>query len=260
MILLVVCAITQVYALNLALKAYDSTFVIPVMFATYTVSAFLNTLVYLDQTKTYRLSIFLLIWVSIAILIAGVVMLSMKKQPKRTRPARSGSTASPVHGRNPFDDPAAPDSSALDSPTKPGFARAYTGASGDVEAGAVPEAEPPVLRKGQGWWAKLFGGLPADAATSAPASTPDIELSQAARRKQAGVERLDDGDSVLASERTSQRGAEELEMDDVDGLGRYAPSVRSSVGKPGEEDDDFGEFEKATGAERVDDDQGRHRG
>ncbi|KAJ8293914.1 hypothetical protein OF846_003168 [Rhodotorula toruloides] len=257
-ILLVVCAITQVYALNLALKAYDSTFVIPVMFATYTVSAFLNTLVYLDQTKTYRLSIFLLIWVSIAILIAGVVMLSMKKQPKRTRPARSGSTASPVHGRNPFDDPAAPDSSALDSPTKPGFARAYTGASGDVEAGAVPEAEPPVLRKGQGWWAKLFGGLPADAATSAPASTPDIELSQAARRKQAGVERLDDGDSVLASERTSQRGAEELEMDDVDGLGRYAPSVRSSVGKPGEEDDDFGEFEKATGAERVDDDQGRH--
>ncbi|BGP25889.1 hypothetical protein JCM10295v2_004830 [Rhodotorula toruloides] len=259
-ILLIVCAITQVYALNLALKAYDSTFVIPVMFATYTVSAFLNTLVYLDQTKTYRLSIFLLIWASIAVVIAGVVMLSMKKQPKRTRPARSGSTASSVHGRNPFDDPAAPDSSALDSPTKPSFARAFTGASGDVEAGAPPTADPPILWKGQGWWAKLFGGLPVDDASSAPTSTPDVELSQAVRRKQGGVERLDDGDSVLASERLSQRGAEELDADDVDGLGRYAPSLRSSVGKGADEDDDdFGEFEKATGAERVDVDPERHR-
>lgn len=51
-ILLVVAAITQVVALNAALKCYDSTFTVPAFFAVYSISAFLNTLVYLDEMHT----------------------------------------------------------------------------------------------------------------------------------------------------------------------------------------------------------------
>ncbi|GAA5883457.1 hypothetical protein JCM3774_005958 [Rhodotorula dairenensis] len=282
-ILLVVCAVTQVYALQLALKAADATFVVPVLFATYTTSGFLNSLVLLNQTDAYRLPIFLMIWVSIAVLIAGVVMLSLKKQP-RVRPARSASSASSFHAvetRDPFDDPDA----GPDSPTKPGLARASTEADGvDLEAAksveqSAAEAEEE-KRKGQGWLSRFFGGgapaVPAKATATAPSTlqVPSTrrgsEVSQAARRGRPGQERLDDrasvagvtdADSVLASERTSQRDAEELEMDEVDDLGRYAESVRSDskglrgeyrVGDADDEDDDFGDFERATGAQRID--------
>ncbi|BGP49693.1 hypothetical protein JCM10450v2_005598 [Rhodotorula kratochvilovae] len=249
-ILLVVCAVTQVYALNLALQAGDSTLVVPVFFSVYTASGFVISLVYLNQTESYRTSIFVCIWLSIAVLIGGVIMLSLKKAPPSPR-ARAGSSASTMP--NPFDDPSGAGAGELDSPTKPGFAR--EGAGADLEAAKGAEEQP--RRKGQGWLSRLFGGLPdepaaAPAATAgglAPPAAATAELSQHARRRQAGVERLggggDDGDSVFASERASQRGAEELEMDEVDGLGRYG----GAGGKRDEEDEDeFGEFEKATGA------------
>lgn len=284
-ILLVVCAVTQVYALQLGLKCADATFVVPVLFATYTTSGFLNSLVYLDQTDAYRLPIFLMIWLSIAVLIIGVVMLSLKKQP-RVRPARSASSASTLHAvetRDPFDDP----EGGLDSPSKPGLAPASTVASGvDVEAARETAAqEEAEKRKGQGWLSRFFGGgAPASAGTSLPSAAPNStslqvpsrrrgtnEMSQSARRNQSGLERLDDrasihgannhdADSVLESERTSQHGAEELEMDEVDDLGRYAESVRSDAKEfRGEyrledaaDDDDFGDFERATDAQRID--------
>lgn len=277
-ILLVVCAVTQVYALQLGLKCADATFVVPVLFATYTTSGFLNSLVYLDQTDAYRLPIFLMIWLSIAVLIIGVVMLSLKKQP-RVRPARSASSASTLHAvetRDPFDDP----EGGPDSPSKPGLARASTVASGvDVEAARETAAqEEAEKRKGQGWLSRFFGGgAPASGGTSlqVPARRRGTnEMSQSARRNQSGLERLDDrasvhgannnnneADSVLASERTSQHDAEELEMDEVDDLGRYAESVRSDAKEfrgeyrledAADDDDDFGDFERATGAQRID--------
>ncbi|GAA5904157.1 hypothetical protein JCM6882_003963 [Rhodosporidiobolus microsporus] len=240
-ILLVVSAVSQVYALNQSLKCYDSTFTVPCFFATYTVSGFINSLVYLDQTKTYKTWVFALIWVSIAILIVGVILLSSKPSPKpKTRPNRSGSSASTTATANPFDDP----SYELDSPVKPGFSRQET----DIEA-AAPAVEEPERKRGQGWLSKLFGGLPAvqPAAAKPSASTTGSSTPSTAARKQDDLESAD-GASVFNSERASQRGAEELEMDEVDRLG-YAASVRSS--KRGE-DDDFGEFEEATGARRVD--------
>ena len=105
-------------------------------------------------------------------------------------------------------------------------------------------------------------------------------MSQSAWRNQSGLERLDDrasvhgannnnkADSVLASERTSQHDAEELEMDEVDDLGRYAESVRSDAKEfRGEyrledavDDDDFGDFERATGAQRIDSSGAVNRG
>ncbi|KPV74240.1 uncharacterized protein RHOBADRAFT_54089 [Rhodotorula graminis WP1] len=259
-ILLVVCAVAQVVALNLALKSGDSTLVVPLFFSAYTISGFVISLVYLDQTNSYRTPIFVCIWLSIVVLIAGVVMLSLKKPPPAPR-QRSGSSASAMP--NPFDDPssAGPGEYELDSPTKPGFARATTAASSvDLEAGKHGgvgddgEAGQP-LRKGQGWLSRLFGGLPSKpvAAQGAGASGGGAAAPRAGRparrRNTGGSQRgADDGDSVLASERASQRDAEELELDEVDGLGDYASS---SKGREVDEEDDFGDFEKATGAVRV---------
>jgi hypothetical protein len=50
LIVLVISAVAQVVCLNQGLKCYDSTFQVPLFFSTYTISSFLNSLVYLDQT------------------------------------------------------------------------------------------------------------------------------------------------------------------------------------------------------------------
>ncbi|GAA5931386.1 hypothetical protein JCM1841_002800 [Sporobolomyces salmonicolor] len=256
-ILLVVCAVSQVYCLNQGLKCFDSTFTVPIFFSVYSICGFLNSLVYLDETHLYKLWVFLCIWASIAVLILGVIMLSVKKPPKVVRP-RSGSCASQRDlDQNPFDD-----SVELGSPVKPAFSRA-TMADGDLEA-AKEEAEAPPLKRGQGWLGRLFGGLP-DGAAAVPLVSSSLatarrgsEASQSQRRRQKGRQRLDDeddggGDSVLASERTSQP-ADDLELDEVDNLSKYAGY---DSGRGEEDDDDFGEFEKATGAVRVEDDAER---
>ncbi|GAA6049083.1 hypothetical protein JCM3770_003878 [Rhodotorula araucariae] len=237
-ILLVVCAVTQVYALNLALQAGDSTLVVPVFFSVYTASGFVISLVYLNQTESYRTSIFVCIWLSIAVLIGGVIMLSLKKAPPSPRP-RAGSSASAL--QNPFDDPAGVDAAA-DLEAAKGAAATTT---------TMTAAEP--RQKGQGWLSRLFGGLPSESVpTPVPVPTVGLAPPDARRRYQAGD---GDGDSVLASERASERGAEELEMDEVDGLARYGGGKRDEGG----DDDDFGEFEKATGAVRIEEvrDDGR---
>lgn len=78
-IMLLLEGFAQVYCLNAALRAYESTFTVPIFFATYTISAFLNSLVYLDTRKDYSTKTFVLIWLSVALLIAGVCMLASKK-------------------------------------------------------------------------------------------------------------------------------------------------------------------------------------
>ncbi|GAA6003681.1 hypothetical protein JCM10207_003544 [Rhodosporidiobolus poonsookiae] len=260
-ILLVVCAVAQVYCLNASLKCFDSTFCVPVFFATYTVSGFINSLVYLDETKTYPTWSFTLVWLSIAVLILGVVLLSAKKAPKPR--ARAGSTAS-GSGVNPFQDP----QYELDSPVKPGFARTETDleAAGGAGAGTVLPGGEGERKRGQGFLSKLFGGLPSADAAAVP-SAPPSGSSSAPRRHSVTASQASAGgrdvdlDSVLASGRTSQVGdADELEMDEVDRLGSYAASTKSGASGAGRKDDgdaeweegsDFGEFEEATGARRV---------
>ncbi|GAA5915969.1 hypothetical protein JCM5296_000496 [Sporobolomyces johnsonii] len=260
-ILLVVCAVSQVYCLNQGLKCFDSTFTVPIFFSVYSICGFLNSLVYLDETHLYKLWVFLCIWASIAVLIVGVIMLSVKKPPKVARP-RAGSSASQRDlDHNPFDD-----SVELGSPVKPAFSRATTTADADADLEAAKEeaTEAPPLKRGQGWLGRLFGGLPDGAAAVPLVSSASAtarrgsEASQSQRRRQKGMQRLDDddgGDSVLASERTSQH-AEDLELDEVDNLGKYGGY---GSGRGEEDDDDFGEFEKATGAVRAEEDGERRR-
>lgn len=83
--LLGVCGVAQVAALNAGLRACDSTFVVPVFFAAYTCAGFWDALVYLDTFETYETWAFALCWVAIAVLVAGVGMLSLKKPAAEQR-------------------------------------------------------------------------------------------------------------------------------------------------------------------------------
>ncbi|GAA5852462.1 hypothetical protein JCM8547_006790 [Rhodosporidiobolus lusitaniae] len=258
LILLVVCAVTQVYALQAGLKCADSTWTVPLFFATYTTSGFLNSLVYLDQTKTYKTWTFALIWVSIVILIGGVGLLSAKPTPKASSRNRSGSSASQhggAPGSNPFDDP----SYELDSPVKPSFARTDT----DVEAAppAAAAAAPPERKRGQGWLSKLFGGLPDAPPPPTPATRAARPASASQPHPHAPKSSVNgDDDSVFASELASQRGgAHEMELDEVDRLGYDGASVSSLRKGEAEEDEDWGAFEEATGAKRVEMDEEEDR-
>jgi len=124
----------------------------------------------------------------------------------------------------------------------------------ELESGVVVEGGEEVteLKRGQGLLGKLFGGLPEGSArprgnSSASARRAGVgvgEASQSERRKQEGGQRLEenDGDSVLGAQ--SDR-MEAVELDDVDGLSKYGGRDEE------EEEEDWGDFEKATGATKV---------
>ncbi|KAG0150901.1 hypothetical protein CROQUDRAFT_72399 [Cronartium quercuum f. sp. fusiforme G11] len=86
---LILTAIFQVWCLNRGLKVYDSTLIVPVLFAIYTASGFINSLIYLDELPIYRTWVLFMIWISIAILIFGVFLLSAKRSPSKSTPNTS---------------------------------------------------------------------------------------------------------------------------------------------------------------------------
>ncbi|KAK2463221.1 hypothetical protein APHAL10511_004876 [Amanita phalloides] len=76
---LAVTAVMQIICLNKGLKVYDSTLVVPVFYGVYTATGFLNSLVFNDEVGAYRGWALFLIFVSILVLIAGVVLLTHEK-------------------------------------------------------------------------------------------------------------------------------------------------------------------------------------
>ncbi|KAJ3802990.1 hypothetical protein GGU11DRAFT_740177 [Lentinula aff. detonsa] len=78
-ILLACTAILQIICLNRGLKVYDSTLVVPVFYGVYTATGFLNSLIFNDEVDAYQSWTLFLIFVSILILISGVVLLTHKK-------------------------------------------------------------------------------------------------------------------------------------------------------------------------------------
>ncbi|EIW83163.1 hypothetical protein CONPUDRAFT_121611 [Coniophora puteana RWD-64-598 SS2] len=109
-ILLAVTAVLQIICLNRGLKVYDSTLVVPVFYGVYTASGFLNSMVFNDQIDAYKPWVLFLIFVSIAILISGVVLLTHKKPepakagPKEPSPAALTSKKRDVIQRSTDDD------------------------------------------------------------------------------------------------------------------------------------------------------------
>ncbi|KAG5353771.1 hypothetical protein C0989_002554 [Termitomyces sp. Mn162] len=85
-ILLAVTAVLQIICLNRGLKVYDSTLVVPVFYGIYTATGFLNSLIFNNEVDAYQGWTLFLIFVSILILISGVVLLTHKK-PENTSSA-----------------------------------------------------------------------------------------------------------------------------------------------------------------------------
>ncbi|KAF8897042.1 hypothetical protein CPB84DRAFT_1781404 [Gymnopilus junonius] len=101
-ILLSVTAVLQIICLNRGLKVYDSTLVVPVFYGVYTATGWLDSLIFNDEVGAYKSWTLFLIFVSILVLISGVVLLTHKKPepvtgkiksnalPRRRRKARKG--------------------------------------------------------------------------------------------------------------------------------------------------------------------------
>ncbi|KAK4703698.1 magnesium transporter, partial [Phenoliferia sp. Uapishka_3] len=95
-----------------------------------------------------------------------------------------------------------------------------------------------VPKKGQGWLARIF---PTSGSSGASSNNAPGELGQSDRRRQRGMAKLpEDGetDSILASE--PERGAKSIEMDEVDRLGEDDDGPVFDV-----DDEEFGDFKEA---------------
>ncbi|KIJ39500.1 hypothetical protein M422DRAFT_68829 [Sphaerobolus stellatus SS14] len=78
-LLLGLTAVFQIICLNRGLRVYDSTLVVPVFYGVYTASGFLNSLIFNDEVDSYQSWTLFLIFVSITVLIGGVVLLTHEK-------------------------------------------------------------------------------------------------------------------------------------------------------------------------------------
>ncbi|KZT68262.1 hypothetical protein DAEQUDRAFT_692718 [Daedalea quercina L-15889] len=86
-IFLAITAVSQIICLNRGLKVYDSTLVVPVFYGVYTGAGFLDSLIFNDEVDAYQPWTLFLIFVSMIILISGVVMLTYKKPEKKATTA-----------------------------------------------------------------------------------------------------------------------------------------------------------------------------
>lgn len=78
-IFLAITAVAQIICLNKGLKVYDSTLVVPVFYGIYTATGFLNSLVFNNEIGAYKGWTLFLIFLSIMVLISGVVLLTLTK-------------------------------------------------------------------------------------------------------------------------------------------------------------------------------------
>ncbi|KAG6842186.1 hypothetical protein C0991_001679 [Blastosporella zonata] len=86
-LLLAATAVLQIICLNRGLKVYDSTLVVPVFYGVYTATGFLDSLIFNNEVDAYQGWTLFLIFVSILVLISGVVLLTHKKpEPTSTTP------------------------------------------------------------------------------------------------------------------------------------------------------------------------------
>ncbi|KAF7296143.1 hypothetical protein MKEN_01429600 [Mycena kentingensis (nom. inval.)] len=88
-LLLAATAVMQIICLNRGLAIYDSTLVVPVFYGVYTAAGWLNSLIFNNEVDSYQPWTLFLIFVSIFVLISGVVLLTHKKPDPGPLSARS---------------------------------------------------------------------------------------------------------------------------------------------------------------------------
>ena len=85
--------------MNRGLKVYDSTLVVPVFYGVYTATGWLNSLIFNNATDAFASWTLFLIFVSILVLISGVVLLTHKKPEKPAPPQGIPLSAAPASAR-----------------------------------------------------------------------------------------------------------------------------------------------------------------
>ncbi|KAF7361823.1 hypothetical protein MVEN_00526600 [Mycena venus] len=95
-LLLAATAVMQIICLNRGLKVYDSTLVVPVFYGVYTATGFLDSLIFNNEVDSYQSWTLFLIFVSIFVLISGVVLLTHKKPEPGPLAARSAAALGSV--------------------------------------------------------------------------------------------------------------------------------------------------------------------
>jgi len=125
-LLLALSAVFQIICLNRGLKIYDSTLVVPTFYAVYTATGWLNSLVFMDEVDSYSNWTLFAIFISICILIFGVVLLTSKK-PESSVPVQSSDRRAPVIG------------------SVPPHTRARLGRKGQSRAGQSVSSSSPIL-------------------------------------------------------------------------------------------------------------------
>ncbi|KZW00316.1 hypothetical protein EXIGLDRAFT_830963 [Exidia glandulosa HHB12029] len=88
-ILLAVAAVSQIVALNKGLRAYDSTLVVPMFYGVYTASGFLNSLIFNNEVDAYKGWTLALVFLSIVVLIGGVILLTNEKPDPTSAKAKA---------------------------------------------------------------------------------------------------------------------------------------------------------------------------
>lgn len=83
-LLLGVTAVSQIICLNRGLKVYDSTLVVPVFYGVYTAAGFLDSLIFNDYVDAYKPWTLFFVFVSMMVLISGVVLLTYEKPQPTT--------------------------------------------------------------------------------------------------------------------------------------------------------------------------------
>jgi len=93
-------AVLQIVCLNHALEIYDSTLVVPVFYGVYTAAGWLDSLIFNDSVDAYASWTLFLSFVSILVLISGVVLLTHKKPEPSTTQRDGGIALNAIPGRH----------------------------------------------------------------------------------------------------------------------------------------------------------------
>ncbi|EJD03300.1 uncharacterized protein FOMMEDRAFT_84763 [Fomitiporia mediterranea MF3/22] len=89
-IFLAVTAVFQIICLNRGLRVFDSTLVVPVFYGVYTGTGALDSLIFNAEVEKYHTWTLILIFLSIMILVSGVVLLTHKKPEPGSGPRGTG--------------------------------------------------------------------------------------------------------------------------------------------------------------------------
>ncbi|RSH94093.1 hypothetical protein EHS25_006747 [Saitozyma podzolica] len=94
-LLVALTAVIQIVCLNRALVCADTVVVVPLFYAGYTVFGFINSLIFYDEVGQYARWVLVAVFLSMGVLIAGVVLLSLKSSAKATTDPYTVSTEPP---------------------------------------------------------------------------------------------------------------------------------------------------------------------